>query len=173
MNGIMIDLKLLVISICLCAIGCAPNFTPSNLYNRSSLADIELVYQRLFDMENKVQREGLLRQMNQIPFIRKGGADYQLPGTISLYDDLQYMLDRSFAGGDDVQIKIRQYLIKKIGVISPMVSFPRSDDVKFYLSPRDRFALTKTEIGELYGNHSPRYSSLTVLLMEMNPHAHQ
>ena len=158
-------LSFAILSLC-CA--CTQKFPPSDLARRSSLADIESKYQKLFNFENEYREGSLEKMMDQIVPLRAGGADYQPSGTLSLYFDLRSMLNQSFSGGDITEIKVRQYLIKKIGVVSSMVSLPRSKDVVLYLSPPDRFAFTPAQIRELCGRHSPKYSSLTVLLMQQD-----
>lgn len=155
-------LSFAILSLC---IGCTQQFSPSDLMSRASLADIELKYQELFNFENEYGEDSLKKMIEQIGALRAGGADYHPSGSLSLYFDLRAMLNQSFLGGDVTEIRVRQYLIKKIGVVSSMVSFPRSEDVVSFLSPQDRFAFTPDQIRELCGRHSPKYSSLTMILM--------
>lgn len=148
----------------LLAAGCAPSFKYSNRFNQSSIQDIERKYQRLFDVENEVTPSFVVTVLNNAKYIRQGSPDYHPPGMISIYHDLQYMIQCSLAGGDEAQISMRRHLIKKIGVVSSLIAAPRSEDVRLYISPPDKFAFTLAEIQKIYGHDSPKYSSLASII---------
>lgn len=156
--------KLLLLLV-LCVAGCAPHFKYSNLYDRSTVAEIESAYRRLFDAENKVKPGDAEMVLVNLQHLRQGSADYQPPGLLFIYLDLAYMINRSLAGKKD-EILMRRHLIRNIGVVSSLVAAPRSEDVQLNLSARDRYAFTPEEIRAICGRNPPRYSGLAAMLMQ-------
>ena len=152
--------------LCLCCIaGCAPHFKYSKCYDRSTVAEIEHKYQRLFEVENKIKPAFVDMVLDNAKYIRQGSPDYQPPGLIYIYLDLRQMINRSLAGEKD-EILMRRYLMRKIGVVSSLVAFPRSEDVEAFLSPRDRHAFTPEEIRAICGRHPPKYSALAKIILD-------
>jgi|GEM_PF-4652100 len=149
----------------MCVAGCAPHFKYSNLYDRSTVAEIESTYQRLFDAENEVKPADTERLLDNFRALRRGNEEYHTPAVLSICDDLRHMINRSLADESD-WILMRRHLIRKTGVVSSLVAVPRSEDVQLYLSPRDRYAFTPEEIRAICGRRPPRYSSLTSMLMQ-------
>lgn len=156
--------KLLMLLV-VCVAGCAPRFKYSNLYDRSTVAEIEHTYQRLFEAENEVKPADSERLLDNLRRLRQGNEDYHPPGLLSICYDLRYMINHSLAGEKD-WILMRRHLIRKIGVVSSLVATSRSEDVQLYLSPRDRYAFTAEEIQAICGRRSARYSSLATMLMQ-------
>lgn len=156
--------KLLLLLV-ICVAGCAPHFKYSNLYDRSTVAEIESTYQRLFDAENEVKPADAERLLDNLRALRQGNEEYHPPGLLSICFELRYMINHSLAGEKD-WILMRRHLIRRTGVVSSLVAVSRSADVQLYLSPRDRYAFTPEEIRAICGRRSPRYSSLASMLMQ-------
>jgi hypothetical protein len=155
----------LLLLLAMCVAGCAPHFKYSNLYDRSTVTEIEHTYQRLFDAENEVKPADVERLLDNLRFLRQGNEQYHPPGLLSICFDLRYMINHSLAGEKD-EILMRRYLIWKTGVVSSLVAVSRSADVQLYLSPRDRYAFTLEEIRAICGRRPPKYSSLAIMLMQ-------
>ena len=156
--------KLLLLLV-VCVAGCAPHFKYSNCYDRSTLAEIEREYQRLFDVENELKPAFVERVLGNAKYIRQGSPDYLPPGLIYIHLDLRNIINRSLIGEKDA-ILMRRHLIRKIGVVSSLVAAPRSEDMEAFLSPRDRYVFTPAEIQAICGRRPPRYSSLATMLMQ-------